>query len=214
MNYPKNLTTLFLLLSISQAWGSPSCEFENVTRFPDGTICEECGPSPFSTGPDGCPLPPLSSGDRGGYPGADKRTMPPARSIESHLRSCEGNPYAWHGCVGTQKFGSHLKYSGEYQHGKPNGQGIEKNTLDRSEYVGQWKDGKKHGQGIETNLKWCYEGQWKNGKKHGQGAMRESGYCGDGSDYATVWSGEYRDGQRWQRGPIRATEYNSNGQRR
>ena len=85
------------------------------------------------------------------------------------LPSCEGDSSEWNDCEGTQTFSDGTKYSGEYQHGKPNGQGTEKNP-----YM-------------------CYKGQWKDGKKHGRGTQLEC-YGGKAN---VIWSGEFKDGQRF-----------------
>ena len=56
-----------------------------------------------------------------------------------------------------------LKYEGEIENGKPNGNG----TTSRPDgliYVGEWLNGKYHGQGTETLPDgWKYVGEWKDG---------------------------------------------------
>ena len=91
-----------------------------------------------------------------------------------------------------------LKYEGEIENGKPNGNG----TTSRPDgliYVGEWLNGKYHGQGTETLPDgWKYVGEWKDGKKHGQGTET----LPDGDKYV----GENKDGDMWN-----GIKYDKNG---
>ena len=64
--------------------------------------------------------------------------------------------------------GTHTKYEGDVENGKPNGLGVI-TFLDGSKFVGEYKDGKQHGQGTETYPSGSkYVGEWKDGVRNGQ----------------------------------------------
>jgi len=90
------------------------------------------------------------------------------------------------------------KYKGQFENGKPNGQGTYTNP-DGEKYVGEWKDGEKHGQGTYTyHHGFKYVGEWKDNKKHGQGTYTLT----DGNRF----EGEWKDGKPWN-----LTIYSKNG---
>ena len=67
---------------------------------------------------------------------------------QSQLPACQGSaPARWNNCVGAWTNPGNEKYQGEWQSGKPHGQGT--HTFASGErYIGTWRDGKYHGQGI------------------------------------------------------------------
>jgi hypothetical protein len=91
-----------------------------------------------------------------------------------------------------------LKYVGEIEDGKPNGQGT-LTTHDGGKYVGEWKNGEYDGQGTETfpdGIK--YVGEFKDDERNGQGTLTFP----DGERFV----GEYKDGRFWN-----VTVYDKNG---
>jgi len=66
---------------------------------------------------------------------------------QAQLPPCQGSvPARWNNCVGAWINPGNEKYQGEWQNGKPQGQGT--HTFASGErYVGAWRDGKYHGQG-------------------------------------------------------------------
>ena len=116
------------------------------------------------------------------------------------LPECEGSPYKgddlskikhWDNCEGVFTFSykepfEGEKYVGEFQDGKPHGQG----TFifpDGEKYLGKFKYGKRNGKGTQT---WAdggkYVGEWKANKRHGQGTLTYA----DGR----VYIGQFVDG--------------------
>ena len=69
------------------------------------------------------------------------------------------------------------KYKGEWQDGKPHGQGTMSmagacNDNDGRKYEGEWRDGKEHGKGTMSMADGRkYEGEWHDGKPDGWGTM-------------------------------------------
>ena len=104
-------------------------------------------------------------------------------------------PFEWRG-FGEK--GTHLKYQGEVENGKPNGLGII-TSPDGKKYVGDFKDGVPNGQGTFTNPDGgIYVGEWKDGNSHGKGIETFP----DGRKH----DGEFKDGVLWK-----GTEYDKNG---
>ena len=68
---------------------------------------------------------------------------------QSQLSGCQGSaPARWDNCVGSwTNRASNEKYQGEWQGGKPNGQGT--HTFANGErYIGGWREGRYHGPGV------------------------------------------------------------------
>ena len=110
---------------------------------------------------------------------------------QSNLPPCQGEERLWTDCFGTTTLGGGLTYVGDYQDGKPDGQG--KHTFsDGSEYVGEFKDGKYHGQGTYNHASgYKYVGEFKNGSKHGQGKYTFA----NGTEYAGGFRRGHQSGQ-------------------
>ena len=91
--------------------------------------------------------------------------------------------------------GTHPKYKGDVENGKPNGLGIVTHT-DGSKYVGEWKNGGINGQETFT---WSdgkkYIGEWKNGKENGQGTFTwyDGGKSVGELKGGIEWNGTYYD---------------------
>ena len=91
-------------------------------------------------------------------------------------------------------------YSGLYENGKPNGQGIMYQN-EQSYYTGSLRNGEKHGFGQEYhNSVKIFEGSFKKGKRHGTG---KEFYDNGQLAYDGEWSKDLRDGY--------GTLYNDNG---
>ena len=71
-----------------------------------------------------------------------------ASYAQSQLPACQGSaPSRWSNCTGSWTNPGSEKYQGEWQSGKPHGQGT--HTFASGErYIGTWRDGKYHGQGV------------------------------------------------------------------
>jgi hypothetical protein len=84
-----------------------------------------------------------------------------------------------------------IKYIGQIQNGKPNGQGTF-TFPGGNKYVGGWKDDKRNGQGTFT---WSggnkYVGKWKDDRKDDQGTFTSS----NGEKYIGKWKDDKKDGQ-------------------
>ena len=69
------------------------------------------------------------------------------------------------------KYANGDEYEGEFQYGKPNGQGT-MTYADGSTYVGEFQDGEPHGQGTMTYANGnTYVGEFQYGKPNGKGKM-------------------------------------------
>ena len=82
---------------------------------------------------------------------------------QSQLSGCQGSaPARWDNCVGSwTNRASNEKYQGEWQGGKPNGQGT--HTFANGErYIGGWREGRYHGPGVmyATNGSVISQGTW------------------------------------------------------
>ena len=71
-----------------------------------------------------------------------------ASYAQSQLPACQGgSPLRWNNCTGSWTNPGNEKYQGEWQSGKPHGQGT--HTFASGErYIGTWRDGRYHGQGV------------------------------------------------------------------
>lgn len=93
------------------------------------------------------------------------------------------------------------KYTGQWENGKPNGQGkfVESNG---GVYEGSWENGLRNGQGtftFSTGAK--YEGNWKNGVRTGYGKL----IYPDGNIYEGNWENNKFNGHgkfTWSSGPV------------
>ena len=65
------------------------------------------------------------------------------------------------------------EYEGEFQNGKPHGDGTLRGIKNsKYKYVGQWKNGGSHGKGASTYANGSkYVGGYKDGQKHGRGTQ-------------------------------------------
>lgn len=90
---------------------------------------------------------------------------PNKKRVLSEKNSCPlpYNSNTWSGCYGTFTDVDGHKYTGEFEKGKPHGQGIYAYS-DGNVYKGGFKDGKPHGKGKYTNVDGTIdEVRWLNG---------------------------------------------------
>ncbi len=95
---------------------------------------------------------------------ADNKPVPSQASPGGGLPSCPGAYNAtWTNCIAEATYPGGHKYAGEFQHGKPHGQGTY-TWPSGQKYVGEWKDGKRHGQGTSygTDGSISLSGTWEN----------------------------------------------------
>jgi len=93
-------------------------------------------------------------------------------SAQSNLPECSGTDISlWTNCHGTSDFVTGHKYVGEWQEGKPNGQGTFIYLDGRRQYVGQFRDGKFSGKGTYKDYWEVYVGEFRDGRFHGQGTQ-------------------------------------------
>ena len=85
------------------------------------------------------------------------------------------------------------KYKGEWQDGKPHGQGTMSmagacNDNDGRKYEGEWRDGKEHGKGTMSMADGRkYEGEWHDGKPDGWGTMTMADCLSSGKKVLSKW---------------------------
>ena len=101
-------------------------------------------------------------------------------SINSYsVTKCEGaDPIKWDNCNGTTllpdiKWEKGRKYIGEFQNGKPNGEGtaIWLSDPDGNKYEGKWKNGKRHGKGTQMYNGFRLVSTWVNDVNKGKGIL-------------------------------------------
>lgn len=93
--------------------------------------------------------------------------------------------------VGTFKFTSGAKYTGEFYNGKPHGKGMMKFSNENT-YDGSWKDGTRDGFGIMTTKNGNrYEGEFKRNVMQGKGTMRYQ----NGDSYTGKWENDSPNGK-------------------
>jgi hypothetical protein len=82
------------------------------------------------------------------------------------------------------------EYEGEFQNGKPHGEGTLRGIKNsKYKYLGQWKNGRSHGKGTSTYADGSkYVGEWMDDTKNGQGTLTYA----DGTKY----DGGYKDGKK------------------
>ena len=107
---------------------------------------------------------------------------------QSSLGPCTGNPSNWTNCFGTFTDVNGNSYDGEFEYGKPHGQG-ESTLASGNRYVGEHKHGLFSGQGTYTPANGGkYVGEFKENKPDGQGTLTFA----NGSEHL----GEFQDGIR------------------
>ena len=111
------------------------------------------------------------------------------------------DPNTWNGCVGELTLLEGMTpvntgdfYEGEWQNGKPDGQGKVTFKDGTGYYHGSLKNGQAHGDGVLANTSgYKYVGEWQNDKRNGKGIETRSGveqYIGDFKDDERHGEGE------------------------
>ena len=86
------------------------------------------------------------------------------------------------------KFESGDVYKGEWENGRPHGNGNMK-YQNGEEYDGSWLNGMRHGKGIMMDNEGMeYSGEWVNDQKHGKGIEMEQ------QEGSQCWDGEWKEG--------------------
>ena len=211
------ITTLYLLLTLSQAWSLPPCEGqESKWQNCEGSLTSASGTIYIGVFKDGIfegkneekSVRYLGEYKNGTQNGQGTYIFPDGGKYVGELKDGKLNGQ------GTYTFADGYKYVGEWKDGKRNGQGTE-TYANGSEYVGEYKDDKKNGQGTETfynGHKYVgeykddryngqgtytfadgrkYVGELKEGKKDGQGTLTFA----DGEEYVGEWKEDKKDGQ-------------------
>ena len=207
MKNPITITILFLLLSMSQAWGLPPCEGEesiwNKWQNCEGSLTSHSGTIYVGVFKDG-----IFEGKnedrnveyKGEYKdgiqnGQGTYTLPDGGTYVGDVKDSK-----FHG-QGVFTFPDGGTYVGEYKDGRMYGQGTQ--TLsDGTKYVGQWKDDLTHGQGTITFTNGeKHVGEYKDGMANGQGTKTLSNgekYVGQfkNNQYHGKGTYTYSDGEK------------------